>query len=191
MKGSKGLNFTDILVTIMIGVLFGVIIKFWDDLYAVVKPILPVARQLIYGMWFMVGPFAYLLIRKPGVALLASLASAALSASIGNGLGVLMYGLVQGLSAELLFACFRYKRFDILVAGLAGIASLIGGFFLDWYYGYAELEPWAIFVKYGLRAVSAFIFTGVFAYLIVRALEATGVTNLLRPIAQEEYDDLN
>jgi|SRR5690625_31443 len=186
----KQLKFSDLLITIMLGVVFGIIMKFWDDLYAVITPIFPVARQLIYGMWFMVAPFAFLLIRKPGVALLSSIASAALSAIMGHGFSVLMYGLVQGLGAELIFASFRYKKYNIYVAGLAGIGSCFGGFFLDLAYGYADLETWALFVKYGPRVISAFIFTGIFAYYIVKALEKTGVTNLIRPIAEEEYDQL-
>ncbi|WP_438318141.1 ECF transporter S component [Sporosarcina sp. FA9] len=185
------LKFSDLLIAIMVGVVFGITMKFWDDLYTVVKPILPVARQLLYGMWFMVGPFAFLLIRKPGVALISSLAAAGLSAFIGQGFTVLIYGLVQGLAAEALFASFRYKKFGIAVAGLAGIASCFAGFFLDWFYGYANLEVWALFVKYGLRVISAFIFTGIFTFYIVRALEATGVTNMIRPVSKEEYDLLN
>src|SRR5690625_1925554 len=153
----KELRFTDLLITIMLGVVFGVIMKFWDDLYTVVKPILPVARQLLYGMWFMVAPFAFLLIRKPGVALLSSITAAALSAFIGHGFGVLVYGLCQGLAAELLFASFRYKRFGIAVAGLAGVASCFASLLLDLVYGYANLEIWALFVMYGLRVVMSFI----------------------------------
>lgn len=187
----KGLRFTDLLITIMVGIVFGVIMKFWDDLYSVIKPIMPVARQLLYGMWFMVGPFAMLLIRKPGVAVIASLAGASLSAFIGHGFEVLLYGLVQGLGAELIFASFRYKRFGIFVAGFAGVASCFAGFFLDLFYGYAALEAWALFVKYGLRVISSFIFTGIFAYYIVRALEATGVTNSIRPVSKEDYESLN
>lgn len=187
----KKLKFTDLLITIMIGVVFGVIMKFWDDLYTVVKPIMPVARQLIYGMWFMVGPFAFLLLRKPGTALIASIAGASLSAFAGHGLEVLMYGFVQGLAAELLFAAFRYRKYSILIAGLAGVASCVASFLLDLVYGYAALETWALIVKYGLRAISAFIFTGVFAVLIVRALEATGVTSLIRPVEKREYDALD
>lgn len=187
----KGLRFTDLLITIMVGIVFGVIMKFWDDMYSVIKPIMPVARQLLYGMWFMVGPFAFLLIRKPGVALIASIAGASLSAFIGHGFGVLVYGFSQGLAAELVFASFRYNRFGVVVAGLAGVASCFASLILDLLYGYAALEAWALFVKYGLRVISAFIFTGVFAYLIVRALEATGVTNSIRPVAKEEYDSLN
>jgi len=187
----KGLRFTDLLITIMVGIVFGVIMKFWDDLYSVIKPIMPVARQLLYGMWFMVGPFAMLLIRKPGVAIIASLAGASLSAFIGHGFGVLVYGLCQGLAAEVVFAGFRYKRFGIIVAGFAGIASCLASLILDLLYGYAALEAWALFVKYGLRVISSFIFTGVFAYYIVRALEATGVTNSIRPVSKEDYESLN
>ena len=187
----RKLKLTDLLVTIMIGIAFGIIMKFWDDFYSVVKPILPTARQLLYGMWFMVAPFAFLLIRKPGVALLASIAAAGLSAFIGHGVQVLIYGAVQGLAAELIFAAFRYKRYNIAVAGIAGVMSCLGSFLLDLYYGYADLEAWALTVKYSLRAISAFIFTGIFAYYIVKALEATKVTSLIRPVAKEEYDQLN
>lgn len=187
----KNMKFTDIFLAIMVGVVFGVIMKFWDDLYTVVKPVLPTARQLLYGMWFMVAPFAFLLIRKPGVALLASIAGASLSAFIGHGFQVLAYGFFQGLAAELIFAAFRYKRYGIAVAGLAGVASCLASLGLDLYYGYANLEAWALFVKYGLRVVSAFIFTGIFAYLIVKALEKTGITNLVRPVSKDEYKALD
>ncbi len=184
------LTFTDILVTIMLGVVFGIIMRFWDSLYGVVGGFLPVGKQLIYGMWFMVGPFAFLLLRKRGVALLASVAAASLSALMGHGLQTLLYGFVQGLGAELIFMLFAYRRFDMVVAGLAGIGSLVAGFALDVVYGYIAYEPWALFVKYSLRAISAFVFTGVFAYYIVKALERTGVTNSLRPVDKSEYDQL-
>lgn len=139
----------------------------------------------------MVAPFAFLLIRKPGIALISSVAAAGLSAFIGHGIQVLVYGFVQGLAAELLFAGLRYQKFGIVAAGLAGVASCLGSFILDLYYGYAELELWALIVKYGLRTISAFLFTGVIAYYIVRSLEATGVTNLIRPVSQEEYSALD
>lgn len=187
----KNLKLTDVLVTIMIGIVFGIIMKFWDDFYSVLKPLLPTFRQLVYGMWFMVAPFAFLLIRKPGVALLASIAAAGLSAFIGHGIQVLMYGLIQGLAAELIFAAFRYRKHNLVVAGLAGVMSCIGSFILDLYYGYADLETWALIVKYGLRAISAFIFTGVFAYYIVKALEKTKVTQYIRPVDPKEFEQLN
>lgn len=190
----KNMKFTDVFLAIMVGIVFGVIMKFWDDLYTVVKPLLPTLRQLIYGMWFMVGPFAYLLIRKPGVALLASIAGASLSSFLsagGVGFQVLMYGFFQGLAAEIVFAGFRYKKYGIAVAGLGGVLSCGASLGLDLIYGYADLETWALFVKYGLRVISAFIFTGIFAYGIVKALEKTGITNMIRPVSKEEYKALD
>jgi len=190
----KNMKFTDVFLAIMVGIVFGVIMKFWDDLYTVVKPLLPTLRQLIYGMWFMAGPFAFLLIRKPGVALLASIAGASLSGFLspgGVGLQVLMYGTFQGLAAEIVFAAFRYKRYGIAVAGLAGVLSCAASLGLDLIYGYADLETWALIVKYGLRVISAFIFTGIFAYGIIKALEKTGITTMIRPVSKDEYKALD
>ncbi len=184
------LKFTDILIAIIVGVVFGIIMKFWDDFYGFVGSFLPLGKQLFYGMWFMVGPFAFLLLRKPGVALIASVAGAGLSAFLGNGVQTLIYGAAQGFGAELIFLLFAYKRFNIVVAGLAGIGSMAAGFFVDMAYGYINYEPWALFVKYNLRAISSFVFTGVFAYYIVKAIEKTGVTQSIRPVEQSEYDQL-
>lgn len=188
-----GLKFTDILITVMIALVFGVIFKLWDSVYGVVKPLFNQAGQLTYGMWFMAGPFAYLIIRKPGVALLASLAAANVSALLGSAWGIqtLVYGLIQGLGAELIFAAFRYRRAGLIVAGIAGIASAGGSYLVDLGYGYTDYETWMLILKYGLRVVSAFLFAGVFAFYLVRAVEATGVTKLIRPIEKEEFDALD
>ncbi|MDG0872090.1 ECF transporter S component [Paenibacillus thiaminolyticus] len=189
----KGLRFQDILITVMIGVVFGVIFKLWDSVYSIVKPLFPQAGQLTYGMWFMAGPFAYLLIRKPGVALIASLAAANLSALLGSawGLETIVYGFVQGLAAELVFALARYRRGGMAIAGAAGIMSAAGSFLVDLGYGYADYETWVLVLKYGLRVISAFTFAGIFAYFLMRALEATGVTKSIRPVAKEEYAALD
>lgn len=192
-KQSLALKFSDILITVMIALVFGVIFKLWDSVYSAVKPLFNQAGQLTYGMWFMAGPFAYLIIRKPGVALLASLAAANVSALLGSawGLQTVIYGLVQGLAAELIFAGFRYRKAGLVVAGIAGIASAVGSYLVDLVYGYADYETWMLILKYGLRVVSAFLFAGVFAFYLVRALEATGVTKQIRPVAKEEYDALD
>lgn len=192
-KTNLALKFSDILITVMIALVFGVIFKLWDSVYSAVKPLFNQAGQLTYGMWFMAGPFAYLIIRKPGVALLASLAAANVSALLGSawGLQTVIYGLVQGLAAELIFVGVRYRRSGLVIAGIAGIASAVGSYLVDLIYGYADYETWMLILKYGLRVVSAFLFAGVFAYYLVRALEATGVTKQIRPVAKEEYDLLD
>jgi energy-coupling factor transport system permease protein len=190
----KGLKLTDILVTIVVSIVFGIVYKLWGPVYYAVKPIGLHFDQLIYGMWFIAATVAYLIIRKPGVALLAEIAASSGEFIMGSewGLEVLLYGVVQGLFAELVFAAFRYKRFDVGVVSLAAAASTIGSLFMDFYKGYIEdLALWNLMLFIGARIVGAVIIAGVFAHYLVKALEATGVTNLVRPASQKDYEDLN
>ncbi|WLR43064.1 ECF transporter S component [Bacillus carboniphilus] len=189
----KGLNLTDILVTIVIAIVFGIVYKLWGPLWATVKPMGLHIEDLIYGMWFIAATVAFLIIRKPGVALLAETAAASAEFITGSefGLSVLVYGILQGLFAELVFAAARYKRYDIMIVSIAafasGVASLIG----DYYQGYiTSLETWNLLLLVGARLLGSVLIAGVFAYYLVKALEATGVTNLVRPASKEDYDAL-
>lgn len=193
MNQRKGLKLTDILVTVVIAVVFGLIYRIWGDVYALVALVGLQAEQLTYGMWFIAATIAMLIIRKPGVALLAEAAAAAgeLIAGSSYGVSVFMYGIAQGLGAELIFAAFRYKRFTMGVACLAGIASMVGAFVLDIFRGeLTELVSWNLALFIVFRTISSIVITGVFAYYLVKALEATGVTNLVRPASMQDYKDL-
>lgn len=186
----KGLKLTDILVTIIVALIFGIIYKVWGPLYGIVSTFGLQAEQLIYGMWFMAATVAYLIIRKPGVALLAEVAAAHGEFIFGGEWGVttLIFGLGQGLAAELIFAAFRYKRFDVLVVSLAGVASAVASIGIDYYYGFiGDLAMWNLVLLVGFRLIGSIVIAGILAYLIVQALEKTGVTNLVRPASKEDY----
>ncbi|KZM53627.1 thiamine ABC transporter permease [Geobacillus stearothermophilus] len=191
---SKGLKLADILTTIVIAVVFGVIYKVWGPLYEVVKVFGFHADQLIYGMWFIASSLAYLLIRKPGVALLAEIAASSGELVMGSqwGLEVLIYGVVQGLLAELVFAAFRYRRFDVFVVSLSAVGATVGSLIMDFYKGYIEaLAPWNMALFLLARFVGAVLISGVFAVSLAKALEKTGVTQMWRPASKEDYDALN
>ncbi|KQC46588.1 thiamine ABC transporter permease [Geobacillus sp. Sah69] len=191
---SKGLKLADILTTIVIAVVFGVIYKVWGPLYEVVKVFGFHADQLIYGMWFIASSLAYLLIRKPGVALLAEIAASSGELVMGSqwGLEVLIYGVVQGLFAELVFAAFRYRRFDVFVVSLSAVGATVGSLIMDFYKGYIEaLAPWNMVLFLLARFVGAVLISGVFAVSLAKALEKTGVTQMWRPASKEDYDALN
>ncbi|MCM3730249.1 ECF transporter S component [Fictibacillus nanhaiensis] len=190
----KGLKLTDILVTIVISIGFGILYKIWGPLYYAVKPLGLHLDQLIYGMWFIAATVAFLIIRKPGIALLAEIAASSGEFLMGSefGLEVLFYGLVQGLFAELVLMAFRYKRFDLLVVSIAGISSCIGSLILDFYKGYVgDLSTWNLILYIGFRFIGSILFTGVLAVAIVKALEATGVTKLVRSSSQKDHEALN
>ncbi|MCM3719343.1 ECF transporter S component [Fictibacillus phosphorivorans] len=191
---SKGLKLTDILVTIVISVGFGILYKIWGPLYYAVKPLGIHMDQLIYGMWFMTATVAFLIIRKPGVAFLAEVAASSGEFLMGSefGLEVLFYGIIQGLFAELLLMAFRYKRYDLLVVSVAGLSSCLGSLLLDFYKGYiGDLSTWNLILYVAFRFIGTILFTGVLAISIVNSLEATGVTNLVRSSSKKDFDTLN
>ncbi|EZP78661.1 hypothetical protein H839_02296 [Parageobacillus genomosp. 1] len=191
---TKGLKLADILTTIVIAVVFGIIYKVWGPLYDFVKVFGFHLDQLIYGMWFIAASVAYLLIRKPGVALLAEIAASSGELIMGSewGLEVLIYGVIQGLLAEVVFAAFRYKRFDALAVSLGAIGATIGSLVMDFYKGYIEaLAPWNLALFLIARFVGAVVISGFFAVSLVKALEKTGVTQMLRPASKDDYDALD
>ncbi len=189
----QGLKLVDVLVTVVIAVVFGIVYKLWGPLYYAMKPFGFRAEEFVYGMWFIAAIVAFLIIRKPGVALVAEMAAASAEFVTGSewGLTVLVSGILQGLFAELVFAAFRYKKYTLGVACLAAFGATIGSFIMDLYYGYIEdLALWNLTVMLVVRTLGAILIAGVFAYYLVKALELTGVTNLVRPVSREDYQAL-
>lgn len=191
---NKGLKLTDILVTIVIAIAFGIVYIVWGSLYYIVKPIGLHADQFLYGMWFIAATVAYLVIRKPGVALLAEIAAASGEFILGSpfGLTVLLYGVVQGLFAEFLFMAIRYKKYNLAVVVLAALASCLGSIMMDFAYGeIGDLATWNLALFLVARLVGSILFAGIFAYYLVKVLEMTGVTNLVRPLSKNDFDALD
>lgn len=191
---SKRLKLTDILVTVVIAVVFSVIYRVWSDVYNLAK--LPGIQldQFMYGMWFMAATVAFLIIRKPGVALLAEIAAASgeLIAGSPYGVEVFTYGILQGIGAELMFAVFLYKRYSAFAAGLAGMAAGAGALALDFFKGYLiDLNTWSLVLYIVMRFLGAYLICGPLAALLVKALEKTGVTQLVRPASADDYKALD
>ncbi|WP_282941090.1 ECF transporter S component [Paenibacillus sp. RC67] len=190
---SKGLKLTDILVTIVIAIVFAIIYRLWGDVSNVVKLAGLQLDQLVYGVWFMAATVAALIIRKPGVALLAEIAAASGELITGSQYGIesLTYGIAQGLLAELVFALFRYRSFSLTTVSLAGIGSAIASLIFDAFKGYlVDLQTWNLTLYFVFRIIGSIFFTGMCAYWLVKALEVTGVTQLVRPASSADYQAL-
>lgn len=190
MKNSYQLKLSDILVTTVIALVFGVVYKFWAPLYYTLKPLGLHLEQLIYGMWFIAATVAYLLIRKPGVGLLAEVAAASGELIIGSewGLSVLLSGLAQGLAAELVFAAVGYRKYSRTVAVFAAVASTVGSLLVASLQGYiGDLALWNLTLLIVFRLVGAIAIAGIMAYRLVAALEKTGVADLVRPLHANSY----
>ncbi len=170
----------DIVVASVLAVAAGLVFVFWNvasnPISEPLSAALPGLQALAGGGWLFAGVLTALVIRKPGAALYGELVAATVSALVGNQWGVLTIesGLVQGLGAELVFAAFLYRRWNLPVAVLAGavagLALAINDLIL-WYPGSAT----AFATIYTASAiVSGALIAGVLSWFVVRGLAKTG-----------------
>ncbi|MCI8466357.1 MAG: hypothetical protein HFI63_11000 [Lachnospiraceae bacterium] len=138
----------------------------------------PFGFELVYGVWFMASTLAAYIIRKPGVALIAEVLASAIELLMGNsgGLTVVLTGVIQGLGAELVFAAFRYKKWNFVSLSLAGMLSAVFIFCYELYYlNYYLLAPGMLAAQLLVRLVSAVLFSGAICKLAGDGLAKTGV----------------
>ncbi len=169
----------DIVVASAIAAVFGIVFFAWNNLWSVLDVAVP-AKAVIYGVWVMAGVVGGLVVRRPGAALytefLAGLFSALVAVS-WSGASIIVYGLIQGLAAELVFAAFAWKRWNPVVAVLAGAVAGFAASILDLYvYRYYPGFSGGWQVGYiAVLIASGAVVAGLLSWLLVRSLAATGV----------------
>jgi energy-coupling factor transport system substrate-specific component len=170
----------DIVVASVLAVAAGLVFVLWNiasnPISAPLGALLPGLQALVGGGWLFAGVLVALVIRKPGAALYGELVAASVSALVGNQWGVLTLesGLVQGIGAELVFALFLYRRWNLPVAllagAVAGLALAVNDLIL-WYPGSAA----AFAVIYTVAAIiSGVVLAGLLSWYVVRGLAKTG-----------------
>jgi len=182
----NGWRVVDIVTASVIAVASGVIFWAWSagyGLFSLAFAAFPPAAALLTGVWLFPAVLGALIIRKPGAALYCELLAAVIEALLGShyGLTVLISGLVQGLGAELVFAAFRYRKWNLGVALLAGLFS---GLFA----GVSEAYILAYYVEYTpalklfhvvATGVSGLVVAGLLSWLATRGLAKTGALSAL------------
>jgi energy-coupling factor transport system substrate-specific component len=171
----------DILVTAMIGVVFGVVFWAWNLVWGIVAPITlavpPLYAFLLYGVWLVPAVLAPLVVRKPGAAVFAEMVAAGVSALMGSPWGpdVLLSGFVQGAAAELVFAITLYRRWSLPVLAVAAIASAAAAWIHDWVLYYPDADLVLQGLRAGTMAVSAVVIVAGGSFSIVQSLRRAGV----------------
>jgi energy-coupling factor transport system substrate-specific component len=170
----------DLVVASVLAVACGALFLLWNVLSTgptnLLTPLLPGLQGLLNGPWLIAGPLAGLVVRKPGAAVYAELVAAALELLVLPTYGplVLLSGLLQGLGAELVLAVLLYRRFGPVVAALAGAGAGVAESVVDLLAYYPGSKP-AFVLGYSVSTVVSGAVIGVVAWLLVRALAATGV----------------
>ncbi|TFV99443.1 hypothetical protein E4M00_07430 [Leifsonia flava] len=170
----------DIVVASVIGVASGVIFWAWGLAWTPLSSVLaftPGLEGLLAGGWLFAGVLGGLVIRKPGAAICTELVAAVVSMIIGTqwGFSTLIWGLVEGLGAEIVFAIFLYRSFNLGVALLAGAGAGVAVGLLDTTFtSYAALELQYKVVYLVSAIVSGVVLAGLLSWLAMRGLARTG-----------------
>jgi energy-coupling factor transport system substrate-specific component len=122
-------NMKEVVLAVILSVACGVIYLGWSTLWIPVSAIVgPVGANFMFGIWVIASPIVAYIIRKPGAALIAETAAAAVELLTGShfGLSALLIGVFQGAGAEIAFAIFRYKRYNLFTLMLSGALAAVG-----------------------------------------------------------------
>ena len=81
---------------------------------------------------------AYLIIPKPGIAIIAEFAAGAGETIVMGKFDIptIIYAILQGVACEIIFAIFKYQSRSAVVAMLAGLLTALISFPVDYFYGY-------------------------------------------------------
>ena len=169
----------DLIITAVLAVALGIVMWLWTILYEGPGTALlsSLGANLLYGVYFLPGVMIPYIVRKPGAALLGSILAAAVEI-MGTqwGLPAIIYGVLQGLGAEAVYATRGWKDYRLVILMLAAVVSAAFGFVFEyWQYSYAELEPLVQAAYVALRLPSALALGGWLGKALADALTRTGV----------------
>jgi energy-coupling factor transport system substrate-specific component len=138
----------------------------------------PPLGGLATGVWILPAVAGMLLVRRPFAALFVELIAANVELTLGNtwGVTVLISACLQAAGVEIIFALFRYRRFDFALAALAGALSAIFeivGYELNAYY--SDYSPVYKVILVLCSTASGALVAGGMGSLIITALAKTGV----------------
>ncbi|MBT2726755.1 ECF transporter S component [Bacillus sp. ISL-75] len=169
----------EVVLAVILAVACGVIYLGWSTLWIPISALVgPVGAGFMFGIWVIASPIVAYIIQKPGAALIAEVAAAAVELLTGShfGLSALLVGVFQGIGAEIAFAIFGYKRYNLFTLMLSGAFAAIGSMIYNLIangLGYYSMK--VFFTTLGIHVISGIILGGLLAKVIVDALAKTGV----------------
>jgi energy-coupling factor transport system permease protein len=180
----------DIVLGAVLAVAFGAVFQAWNLLWAAVGPAfvaVPPLQGFMYGVWLLPAVLVPLVIRRPGAALLGEGVAAVASMLFGApwGLLTIVYGLMQGGAAEVVFGLGLYRRWGLPTALLAGAAAGAAAVLLDLVLYYPDWAAGFQALYAALVIPSSAVIAGLGGWLLVRAMSRTGVLSAF-PAGREQ-----
>ncbi|MET4051355.1 energy-coupling factor transport system substrate-specific component [Frigoribacterium sp. PvP054] len=170
----------DIVVASVIGVAAGVVFWAWGLAYTPIDSVLSFSggfEGVLNGGWLFAGVLGGIVIRKPGAAVYTEVVAAVVSMLIGTqwGFSVLIWGIVQGLGAEIVLAMFLYRSWRLGTVLLAGaVAGLAVGLMDTSFASAAAYAAGSKAIYVVTSIVSGTVIAGLLSWLAARGLARTG-----------------
>lgn len=174
----KSFSLRDVLLIALLSVVLGIVYFGAGYVSSFFVPFIgPIAHEIIYGIWFVAGPMALYILRKPGTAIVTEVLAALVEVLIGSiyGPSVLIIGTLQGLGSELGFTVSAYRKFEwpnfILSAILTSVFSYVWSYFANGLAAYS--------ISYNLTMLLVRTLSSIVFFLMTKALcdklQAAGV----------------
>jgi len=179
-RPSRRWRVVDIVVASVIGVASGVVFWAWGLAWTPLSGLLgftPGLEGLLSGGWLFAAVLGGLVVRKPGAAVYTEVVAAVVSMLIGTqwGFSTLLWGIVEGLGAEIVFALFLYKSWRLGVALLAGAGAGIAVGLMDTSFSSIAAFAFEYKLVYIVSAVvSGVVLAGLLPWLAMRGLARAG-----------------
>ena len=175
----KSITIFEMVLTTVVAVALGVSFWGWTFVYEIAKPVLKVSglSYLVAGFWILASVLLSQIIRKPGIAIIASVIAAFVESLLTHwGIMSVLWGLVQGLGAELIFIFFLYRKWDLKVLILASAMSATLSYSLDFYlYDYKNLGLGFNLTQFISFIVSSIFLAGFFSEILTKRLVKLGL----------------
>ncbi|MBF0205372.1 MAG: ECF transporter S component [Oligoflexia bacterium] len=174
----------ELTLAAVLSVALGVAFWGWSLFYELFKPLLKGIglKYLLTGFWILPSVLPIYIIRRPGVAFFSSVVASLVEGLVSNwGIMAGAWGAVQGMAAELVFACFLYRRWNYFELFLAVSASAIASYSLDYfYYHYSLLTEKFNCIQLFSFIVSSMFLAGYVTIFLCNKLVKTGLLNNFR-----------
>lgn len=168
------------IVSLFVGLMFVVSDWIYTLVYAILTPLGlgQFVGEILFGLWCMGGPLAYLVVRLPGASLLSEMIGALVESFAGGQFGIiaLVAGFFQGIGSELGFASFKYRNFNMRSLTVAAVFSTIITFASALFiHGYIKFSLPMLTALFLTRLISNLVFSVGLVTLIQRILKRAHV----------------
>ncbi|WP_261130592.1 ECF transporter S component [Bacillus sp. Marseille-Q3570] len=175
----KGLTTVDIVLMAILAIVNGVALTYLAMLNQLLTALGgPILTSITLGLYSISGVLAAYIIRKPGAAFFTLTLAGVVQIISGNpnGLISITAAVTDGLGVELGFMMFRYKRWDWLSTGVAGLLAVPLWFIIAaFWFGYYKWGLTILLIAFAVRLLSGIVLSGWLSKLIGDLLVRTDI----------------